>query len=160
MKKLLNNPYLVLLVRTFIGLLFIVSSLEKIVDPASFALSIANYKMIPEWLGIFAATMVPWLELLCGFSVLFGALTRGSTLLLSAMLVVFTLAVLIALARGLDISCGCFTQDPTAGKIGWLKVIQNTTLIALTLFLYFSNSVSFTLLRFLQKSNPGSEQSH
>ena len=159
MKKLLENPYLVLLVRVFIGLLFIVNSLEKIVDPAAFAQSVANYRMLPGWLVAFVATVLPWLELICGFSVLFGALTRGSSLLLSAMLVVFTLAVVVALARGLDISCGCFTQDPTAGKIGWLKVIQNATLIVLTLFLYFSNSESFSLLQFLQKSNPGSEQS-
>ncbi len=160
MKNLLENPYLVLLVRVFIGLLFIMSSLEKIVDPAAFAQSIANYKMLPGWLGIFGATVLPWLELLCGFSVLFGALTRGSSLLLSAMLVVFTAAVLVALARGLDIACGCFTQDPTSSRIGWLKVLQNATLIVLTLYLYFSKSESFTLLQFLQKSNPGSEQSH
>jgi uncharacterized membrane protein YphA (DoxX/SURF4 family) len=159
MKNLLENPYLVLLVRVFIGLLFIVSSLEKIVDPAAFAQSIANYKMLPGWLAGFVATVLPWLELLCGFSVLFGALTRGSSLLLSAMLVIFTFAVVVALGRGLDISCGCFTQDPTAGKIGWLKVLQNATLIVLTFFLYFSNSESFTLLQFLQKSTPGSEQS-
>ena len=157
MKNLLDNPYLALLVRVFIGLLFVVSSLEKIVDPAAFAQSITNYKMVPEWLVSFAATILPWLELLCGFSVLFGALTRGSSFLLSAMLTVFTLAVLVALARGLDISCGCFTQDPTAGKIGWLKILQNATLIVLTLFLYFSDSRSFTLLQLLQKSNPDSE---
>ncbi|MGA3243005.1 MAG: MauE/DoxX family redox-associated membrane protein [Bacteroidota bacterium] len=160
MKNLLDNPYLALLVRVFVGLLFVVSSLEKIVDPAAFAQSIANYKMVPEWLVSLAATILPWLELLCGFSVLFGALTRGSSFLLSAMLVVFTLAVIVALARGLDISCGCFTQDPTAGKIGWLKILQNATLIVLTLFLYFSNSESFTLLQLLQKSNPGSDQPH
>jgi uncharacterized membrane protein YphA (DoxX/SURF4 family) len=159
MKNFLDNPYLVLLVRIFIGLLFVVSSLEKIVDPAAFAQSITNYQMLPAWLSAFLATVLPWLELLCGFAVLFGALTRGGSLLLSVMLVVFTLAVLVALARGLDISCGCFTQDPTAGKIGWMKILQNATLIVLTLFLYFSNSDSFTLVRYFQKSNPGNEQS-
>jgi uncharacterized membrane protein YphA (DoxX/SURF4 family) len=159
MKNFLDNPYLVLLVRIFIGLLFVVSSLEKIVDPAAFAQSITNYQMLPAWLSAFLATVLPWLELLCGFAVLFGALTRGGSLLLSVMLVVFTLAVLVALARGLDISCGCFTQDPTAGKIGWMKILQNTTLIVLTLFLYFSDSDSFTLVRYFQKSNPGNEQS-
>jgi uncharacterized membrane protein YphA (DoxX/SURF4 family) len=157
MKNLLEQTYLVVLVRVFIGLLFVVSSLEKIVDPAAFAQSIANYKMLPDWLAAFSATVLTWLELLCGFSILFGLLVRGSSLLLSAMLGVFTLAVVIALARGLDISCGCFTQDPTAGKIGWMKVLQNTTLIVLTLYLHFSNSESFTLLQFLQKSDPPGE---
>lgn len=158
MKNLLNNPYLVVLVRVFIGLLFIVSSLEKIVDPAAFAQSIGKYQMFPGWLSAFIATVLPWLELLCGFSVLFGTLVQGSSLLLTTMLTAFTLAVIIAITRGLDISCGCFTQDPTAGRIGWLKVLQNSTLIVLTLYLYYSNSKSFTLLQYLQRTNPGSEQ--
>jgi uncharacterized membrane protein YphA (DoxX/SURF4 family) len=160
MKTLLTNPHLVLLVRLFIGLLFIVSSLEKIVDPAAFAQSIASYKLLPTWLPVIVATVLPWLELLCGFSVLFGALTHGSSFLLSAMLLVFTVAVIAALVRGLDISCGCFTQDPIAGKIAWMKVLENTTLIVLTLFLYFSNTESFTLLRYLRESVPLNEQSN
>jgi hypothetical protein len=74
------------------------------------------------------------------------------------MLVVFTLAVISAILRGLDISCGCFTQDPTAGKVGWMKVLQNTTLFALTLFLYFSKSNSFTLTRYLQETTAPEEK--
>jgi len=159
MKNLLENPILVLMVRLFIGLLFIVSSMEKIVDPASFAGSIADYKLLPIWSTAFLATVLPWIELICGFSVLFGVLTRGGSLVLSSMLVVFTAAVVIALFRGLDISCGCFTQDPAAAKIGWLKVLQNSTLIVSSLFLYFSNTESFTLLQYLQKPDSHAEES-
>lgn len=151
MKSLLTNPHLVLIVRVFIGLLFIISSLEKIVDPAAFSQSIANYKLLPPWFPDVVATVMPWLELLGGFAVLFGVFTRGSSFLLSTMLIVFTLAVISAILRGFDISCGCFTQDPAAGKIGWMKVVQNSSLIALTLYLYFSDSNSYTLQRYLQK---------
>jgi uncharacterized membrane protein YphA (DoxX/SURF4 family) len=98
------------------------------------------------------ATILPWVELLCGFAVLFGVLLRGSSLLLSTMLALFTLAVISALLRGLDISCGCFTQDPAAGHIGWMKVVQNTTLFVLTLFLYFSDTTKFSIIEYLQKS--------
>ncbi len=150
-KSLLENPYLVLIVRIFIGLLFIVSSLEKIVDPAAFAQSVSDYKLLPASLPSIIATILPWIELLCGFAVLFGVGTKGSSLLLSAMLIIFTLAVISAILRGFDISCGCFTQDPAAEKIGWMKVLQNFTLIVLSLFLYFSNSDSFTLLQYVQK---------
>jgi uncharacterized membrane protein YphA (DoxX/SURF4 family) len=154
MKTLLGNSVLVLMVRVFIGLLFIVSSMEKIVDPSAFAGSITDYQLLPAWSTTYLATVIPWIELICGFSVLFGVLTRGGSLVLSSMLVVFTLAVIIALFRGLDISCGCFTQDPSAAKIGWLKVLQNSTLIVSTLFLYFSSTESFTLLQYLQKPDP------
>ena len=152
MKKLLSNPHLVLLARVFIGLLFVVSSLDKLVDPSAFARSIGNYQLLPSWVALGIATLVPWLELLCGFAVLFGVFNRGGSFLLASMLVVFTLAVLTALLRGLDISCGCFTQDPTVGKIGWMKILENVVLIVLALFLYFSASDEFTLTRFIQKS--------
>jgi uncharacterized membrane protein YphA (DoxX/SURF4 family) len=151
-KNLLSNPQLVLISRIFIGLLFIISSLDKIVDTAAFTRAIANYDLLPSWMPSMIATVLPWVELLCGFGVLFGLLLRGSSFLLSAMLAVFTLAVVSALLRGLDISCGCFTQDPAAGHIGWMKVVQNTTLFALTLFLYFSNTTKFSIIEYLQKS--------
>ncbi len=150
MKPLLSNDYLVLLTRAFLGLLFIVVSLEKIVEPAAFAQSIANYKIVGPPLTVVLATVLPWLELLCGFALLFGIFLRGSSLLLSGMLVVFTAGVISALLRGLDIACGCFTQDPSVGKIGWMKVLQNGTLLALSVFLYFSSSVRFSISQYLR----------
>jgi uncharacterized membrane protein YphA (DoxX/SURF4 family) len=154
MKSLLANPELVLISRVFIGLLFIVSSLDKIVDPAAFARSVSNYGMLPAWMPMLVATILPWLELLCGLGVLFGLFLRGSSLLLTAMLALFTLAVVSAWLRGLDISCGCFSQDPSAERIGWMKVVQDVTLFALTLFLYFSETTKFTIIEYLQKTQP------
>jgi uncharacterized membrane protein YphA (DoxX/SURF4 family) len=151
-KKFFSHPYTILVARVFIGLLFVFSSLDKIVDPSAFARSVTNYGLLPPSIPAIIATIMPWVELLCGFAVLFGVFLRGSSLLLSAMVVIFTGAVMSALLRGLDISCGCFTQDPTAGHIGWTKVLQNTALFALTLFLYFSRSTRFTLVEYLQKS--------
>jgi uncharacterized membrane protein YphA (DoxX/SURF4 family) len=151
-KNLLSNSYLVLVTRIFIGLLFVFSSFDKIVDPSAFARSIAAYGMLPSWMPAIVATVLPWVELLCGFAVLFGVLLRGSSLLLSAMIVVFTLAVMSALLKGLDISCGCFTQDPSAGHIGGVKVVENLLLFVLVLFLYFSQATQFTLGGYLQRS--------
>ena len=152
MKNLLSNPHLVLVTRIFIGLLFIFSSLDKIVDPSAFVRSVTEYGLLPSWMPAIIATILPWVELLCGFGVLFGLFLRGTSLLLSAMLVVFTLAVMSALLRGLDISCGCFTQDPAAGHVGWMKVVENTSLFALTLFLYYSDTAKFTLIEYLRKA--------
>jgi len=157
-KKLLSNPQLVLVIRIFIGVLFIISSLDKIVDPSAFARSVEKYDLLPSWMPTIIAIILPWVELLCGFAVLFGEFRRGSSLLLSAMLTAFTLAVMSALLKGLDISCGCFTQDPAAGHIGWMKVMQNTSLFALTMFLYFSDTAKFTLVEYLQKSGAARSQ--
>ena len=152
MSKLLSHPYIVLVARVFVGLLFVFSSLDKTVDPSAFARSVADYGLLPSSFPAIVATVLPWVEILCGFAVLFGVFLRGSSLLLSSMIVIFTLAVMSALVRGLDIACGCFTQDPAAGHIGWMKVVQNTLLFVLTLFLYFSRTTKFTLVDYLQKS--------
>ncbi|MBI3579255.1 MAG: DoxX family membrane protein [Ignavibacteriales bacterium] len=150
MKHLLSNEYLALLTRVLLGVLFIVISIEKIADTAAFTNSIANYKILSPVLASLVATVLPWIELLCGLCILFGILTRGSSLLMALMLFVFTVVVLTALLRGLDISCGCFTQDPQAGKIGWMKVAQNLSLFFLSIFLFYSNNNKLTLEQFLQ----------
>jgi uncharacterized membrane protein YphA (DoxX/SURF4 family) len=80
------------------------------------------------------------MELICGMCLVFGMLHRGAGLLLFGLLVVFTVAVVSALVRGLDISCGCFTQDPAAAKVGWLKIVENLGLIGLSLLVMLSRT--------------------
>ena len=66
-KKILTSEYLALVLRIFIGLIFIYASLSKITDPAIFAENVANYRIIPN-LGInLVAIVLPWLELSAGF---------------------------------------------------------------------------------------------
>jgi len=120
----------VTLARIVLGTVFVFASIEKIADPDAFAAAVANYRALPAFPALAAATVVPWVELLCGFGLLSGTRVRGSALLISGMLVVFTGLVISALLRGLDISCGCFTLDPSAATVGWRKVAENVLLLA------------------------------
>lgn len=131
MKRLLLHPMLQLLLRVFLGGTFIIASLDKIVDPASFAASILNYQLVGFIPAMIVATILPWLELLAGLGLLLSLFPRGSALVIAALMLVFTALVGIALARGLDISCGCFSQDPAAGTIGLQKVAENVSLFLL-----------------------------
>ena len=68
--------------------------------------------------------MIPLKMLLVGFR------TRAAALLVAAMMTMFTVAIAIALHRGLEMSCGCFAsqgaaEDPISGltmlrDLGWL----------------------------------------
>ncbi len=145
MKQILTNEYVVLAARMILGLTFVVASVDKIAEPALFAKAIENYKLISGWPAMTVATILPWLELLCGLSILAGWYLRGSSLLLSTLLIAFTLAVITGLVRGLDISCGCFTLDPAVNKIGWQKVIENVGLTLTGLILYYSRTQKFVL---------------
>jgi len=125
--------------RIVLGLVFVFASINKLADPGAFAEAIGSYRIIAGTAALLVATVLPWIELLTGFGLLFGLFVRGSALLAMIMLFGFTLAVLSALWRGLDISCGCFTLDPAAERIGWWKTAENA-LLFITSFLILRQS--------------------
>lgn len=133
------------LLRVILGCVFIFASIDKIVDPQAFAASIANYKIVAGGLTLLPATILPWIELLSGLGLLLGVFVRGSALLTLSLLLLFTILVASAMLRGLDISCGCFTQDPSAGKIGWKKIGENLVLIATNVVVFYTSVHRFSL---------------
>lgn len=157
MKSIFTNPILILLVRVSLGGIFIISSLDKLADPDAFAVSVLNYRIVTPMLATITATVLPSLELLCGLSLVLGLYPRTSALLITLMLIVFTALIISALLRGLDISCGCFSQDPNANKIGYTKILENIGMIILGVWLLCVHNYGITLARFFpQKKNiPG-----
>jgi uncharacterized membrane protein YphA (DoxX/SURF4 family) len=153
MKSLLSNPIFILIVRAFLGGLFVVSSLDKIIYPEAFTVSILNYKVVDETFAILTATTLPWLELICGFLLIIGVYSRTSALILTTLLMGFTILIVSALIRGLDISCGCFTQDPNAEKIGYRKILENVGFILMGVYLVFAKVEGITLLQVLRKKS-------
>jgi uncharacterized membrane protein YphA (DoxX/SURF4 family) len=88
--------------------IFIYAGAIKALDPVQFASDIDNYKILPWPVSVALAFYLPWLEILCGLALVVRLLYRGALSILSALIVVFTLATIAAKARGLDITCGCF----------------------------------------------------
>jgi uncharacterized membrane protein YphA (DoxX/SURF4 family) len=151
MRQILQNNYIVLFARVVLGVLFIVASANKVSDPTAFAVSIEGYKLLPHNAALVAATVLPWMELISGVLLVLGVFHRGAGLLLFGLLVVFTIAVVSALVRGLDISCGCFTQDPNAARIGWQKILENLGLIGLSLIVTLAQSSWLSIENVMKK---------
>jgi hypothetical protein len=80
----------------------------SLASPAEFASDIDNFKMLPWPVSVAFAFYLPWLEIFCALGLVFRFLYRGALSILSASIVVFTLATIAAKVRGLDITCGCF----------------------------------------------------
>lgn len=148
-KSLLHNDAAALLLRLVVGFVFVVASIEKLADPAAFAVAIGHYRIAGPPLTTVAATVLPWVELFAGLGLVFGVFVRGNALLCSLMMLIFTAAVIAALVRGLDISCGCFTQDPAAARMGWGKAVENGGLLLCSILAYFSRGYRYTLERLL-----------
>ena len=91
-----------------VAAIFIYAGVLKILDPTQFAHDINNYRILPWFLSVALAFYLPWLEIFCGLALVGRFLYRGALSILTALIVVFTLATAAAKVRGLDITCGCF----------------------------------------------------
>lgn len=124
------------ILRIALGVIFIAAAYHKIRDPAAFALNIFHYHLAPGATINAAAILLPWLEAVTGVTLIIAPRFRyGSAWLILVMLVVFTAAIGISLARGLDITCGCFSANPDGQRVGLVKIAENTLMILGATFL-------------------------
>ncbi len=96
------------IVDLIIGGLFIYAGVLKALDPISFAVDIDNYKILPWPIGVRLALYLPSLEILAGLALVFRRLYLGGLSVLTSLTSIFIVASIVAKARGLDVTCGCF----------------------------------------------------
>jgi len=144
MKNILNNKYLLLLGRIVLAFVFLYAAFFKIASPDEFAQLILNYKLLPlSLVNIFAITL-PWIEFVTAILLLFGISVRENSVIISSLILIFTIAIGISLIRGLNIDCGCF-GTASGSKIGIQKILENIGLLLLGLWLIKKDSVHFSL---------------
>ncbi len=123
-----------------LGLVFLLAAYPKLQDQEAFALAVANYQILPDSLVHIASQTLIYVELLCGLCLIFDILTRGAALLISLLLCIFLSAMLYNLARGLDVSCGCFNTLSENQPVFWLSLARDILLL-LTAFFVFKHRV-------------------
>ena len=105
------NRYLIVVIRIVLGSVFLWASFDKIIDPAKFARSIANYHVLPFGIENTIAIVLPWLELFIGSGLILGVMVDGSIVITSALLVLFNVMIAQAILRGFNIECGCGLKE-------------------------------------------------
>lgn len=141
---LLSNKYFLLFSRIVLGFLFIYAGIVKVAEPASFADSIENFKILPEFLINITAIIIPWIELISGMLLLFGIAVRENSLIIMNLLGIFIILIILSLIRGLNIDCGCF--GTSAGQsIGISKIIEDVLMLlpAIQLFIFGAGTLTF-----------------
>lgn len=108
-QKLITAKHLLLFLRIGLGCVFLYASVPKIFDPLGFAIAVGNYRIIPEFFLYPVAVFLPFLEFLVGLSLFTGFFLKGGLLLALISLVMFTLALILNLIRGIHVDCGCFS---------------------------------------------------
>ena len=93
LKASITHPVLGLLLRVYVGGVFIYASMYKINYPGEFAETIASYQLVPYWAVNFMALVMPWAELVSGILMVLGVRTKSAAAAIGGMLVMFSLAI-------------------------------------------------------------------
>ena len=130
--RAVSSVFLGTAARILLALFFMAAALPKIKAPPEFALAVFRYQILPYGLVNVAAIFLPWIELVSGLALLtLPKVRRSALLIILGLLILFTLAKGMALARGLNISCGCFTVSTETAPIAYQDMALNLGLILL-----------------------------
>lgn len=134
LRRVVTSPYLALAFRVYLGAIFIYASMAKISYTGEFAENIASYQILPHWGVNLFAIIMPWTELICGTLLIFGVRSKAAVLMIAGMLVMFSAAITLSLARGIPIGCGCFhsLEEPMT----WTTLVRDLVWLAMARHVY------------------------
>lgn len=125
----------VLIGQFVLGALFILSGAAKVMDAQSFMATLPLYHL-PEWI-IPLGTLVPPLEVALGLALVLGIALRPAALAALAMLITFSVLLVIGIMGGELETCGCFgAYLETSPELG---LVRNLVLIVLALGLWWQH---------------------
>lgn len=136
-------------IRFIIGGVFIWAGAIKVLDPFSFFEAVKAYDIIPDYMLIPFALHIPWIEVICGISLLLGFWTRSSGFIILLLLLSFLTALGVNISRGADFSCGCFGIEGQY-SLHW-AFVQDMILIVFSVLILKKNTTPLSLDNFIQK---------
>ena len=139
LKSLLKNAWIELASRWILGVTFIYASHHKILAPADFAKIVYGYDLFPAISINLIAIILPFLELFSGLALILGIYPRSAALIVSGVLLVFTVAFSINLVRGHEFDCGCFSLQTSGDSLSQGQMLVRNIaffVLGLHVFLY------------------------
>jgi putative oxidoreductase len=132
------NPYLLLVFRLILAAVFIYAAAQKIGKPLAFADEIHNYGFVDYGAPLYSmAVLLPWLELICGLSLVTGIGVRGSALVLLGLNAMFIIVIAKRTAGYVSegtpfmkvyFDCGC----GFGAVFAWKKLIEDAAYLIMS----------------------------
>ena len=143
-KSLRASDLLTVIARCLVGGAFIYMGLSKALHPVEFLKLVRQYDVLHHflWLNLVASAL-PWFEMFCGLLLVLGIAVRGSAAMLVAMLVPFSVLVLLRALQihntggqpfcSIKFDCGCGAGEVFICR----KLAENLLLTAISVALIF-----------------------
>ena len=132
------REWLGLVARLVTGGVWIWAGAAKLGDSYQSVQAVRAYDLLPGSLVEPIGYLLPVLEVVIGFALVAGLLTRGAAVLSALLFVAFIIGIASAWARGLEIDCGCFGgggYDPDAASQYPWEIARDAGLLLASLFL-------------------------
>jgi prepilin-type N-terminal cleavage/methylation domain-containing protein/prepilin-type processing-associated H-X9-DG protein len=109
-----------------VAVLLLASAYSHLLNPYRLDASVLDYRLVPAWLAVVVAAVLPFFQLSTAISLLaVPQLRRTAAAVSVVMFTVFVVAQALVLLRGMEISCGCFGDDTS--KVGWKTIAISAT---------------------------------
>ncbi|MEO0454379.1 MAG: MauE/DoxX family redox-associated membrane protein [Verrucomicrobiota bacterium] len=113
---------------------FIYAGIIKLLDLPQFEQNILNYQLLAETPSYLLSLYLPWLEITLSICLKTRSYRREASLFLVGLLTVFSLGLISAWVRGLNVECGCFGESlPDFGYAG--SMIRNLAFSLMVIYL-------------------------
>lgn len=109
-KEIVDNQWLIFVLRVVLGGIFITASFGKFQNQAEFVYAVMSYGILPDSLAQLYGLVLPWAELFIGCALVLGIFTRFASVLTIPLVISFITASAYALFHSLEDNCGCFGQ--------------------------------------------------
>ena len=128
--------------RLTLGGIFLYAGLIKAWDVVAFAGSVANYQIpfLSYHLNYLVAASLPYVEMAAGLLLLINRQVRPAALLLGVLDIIFMVALVSVLIRGLDIDCGCFRPGSEGHTTAQAALLRDVGILALAAVSFFQPS--------------------
>lgn len=107
-KEIVNNRWLIFGLRAALGGIFIAAGISKLRYSDLFVDTVVGYGILPNSLAEFYGSVLPWVELFIGLSLVLGIFSRFASALSIPIIVSFIVANVYGLFRTVEDICSCF----------------------------------------------------
>jgi len=133
------QPWLALIARLILGGVLLAAGLLKYKHLDKSQMAVRAYELLPIPLANFSGVVLPFFEIAIGILLILGAAIRISAFLGGGLMILFTIGIAQAWARGLSIDCGCFggggqVEPGTANYL--LEILRDLGLAILGIYLF------------------------